>query len=81
MLEVDLVHQRVRKQEAIALDLSGIAKGYGVDAMAHCLDGFGITCYLVGIDGEMRAKGTKPGGQAWAVAIESPCAMCVKSWA
>lgn len=72
VLEVDLVHQRVRKQEAIALDLSGIAKGYGVDAMAHCLDGFGITCYLVGIDGEMRAKGTKPGGQAWAVAIEKP---------
>ena len=72
VLEIDLAHQRVRKQEAMALDLSGIAKGYGVDALAGCLDGFGVQRYLVGIDGEMRAKGTKPGGQAWAVAIEKP---------
>ena len=72
LLEIDLPQQRVRKQAALALDLSGIAKGYGVDALARCLDGFGITRYLVGIDGEMRAKGSKPGGQAWAVAIEKP---------
>jgi thiamine biosynthesis lipoprotein len=72
VLKIDLAHQRVRKKEAIALDLSGIAKGYGVDALARCLDGLGITRYLVGIDGEMRAKGSKPGGQAWAVAIEKP---------
>lgn len=72
VLEIDLTHQRVRKQEAIALDLSGIAKGYGVDALARCLDGFGINHYLVGIDGEMRAKGSKPDGQAWAIAIEKP---------
>lgn len=72
VLEIDLVQRCVRKKEAIALDLSGIAKGYGVDALARCLDGFGITRYLVGIDGEMRAQGRKPDGQAWAVAIEKP---------
>lgn len=72
VLEVDLAQQRVRKKEAITLDLSGIAKGYGVDALARALDGWGIHRYLVGIDGEMRAKGTKPDGQAWAVAIEKP---------
>lgn len=72
VLEIDQARQRVRKNGPIALDLSGIAKGYGVDALAHCLDGFGITRYLVGIDGEMRAKGNKPDGQAWAVAIEKP---------
>jgi thiamine biosynthesis lipoprotein len=72
VLEIDLAQQRVRKKEAIALDLSGIAKGYGVDALARALDGWGIHRYLVGIDGEMRAKGTKPDGQAWAVAIEKP---------
>ncbi len=71
-LDIDLANQRVRKQAALALDLSGIAKGYGVDALAHCLDGFGITRYLVGIDGEMRAKGSKPDAQAWTVAIEKP---------
>src|SRR5690606_38692864 len=72
VLQIDHVGKRVRKRAAIALDLSGIAKGYGVDALACCLDGFGITRYLVGIDGGMRAKGHKPDGQAWAVAIEKP---------
>ena len=72
VLEIDHVHHRVRKRRPIALDLSGIAKGYGVDALARCLDSFGITRYLVGIDGEMRAKGRKPDGQAWAIAIEKP---------
>ncbi len=72
VLEIDLARQRVRKNGPIALDLSGIAKGYGVDALARCLDGFGITRFLVGIDGEMRARGNKPDGQAWAVALEKP---------
>ncbi len=72
VLEIDLAMQRVRKKEPIALDLSGIAKGYGVDTLARCLDGFGITRYLVGIDGEMRAKGNKHDGEAWAVAVEKP---------
>ena len=71
-LEIDWAQQRVRKKEPVTLDLSGIAKGYGVDALARCLNGFGISRYLVGIDGEMRAKGSKPDGQAWAVAIEKP---------
>lgn len=71
-LEIDRAGSRARKRLPVTLDLSGIAKGYGVDALARCLDKFGITRYLVGIDGEMRAKGLKPDGQAWAVAIEKP---------
>ena len=71
-LEIDRARSRVRKRQPVTLDLSGIAKGYGVDALARCMDSFGMTRYLVGIDGEMRAKGLKPDGQAWAVAIEKP---------
>ncbi len=71
-LDVDCSRQQVRKRAPIAVDLSGIAKGYGVDQLAHCLDGWGIASYLVGIDGEMRARGGKPGGEAWVVAIEKP---------
>ncbi|WP_311197402.1 FAD:protein FMN transferase [Rugamonas brunnea] len=71
-LEVDLGRLRVRKHAPLALDLCGIAKGYGVDKLAHCLDGWGIDRYLVGIDGEMRARGTKPDGAPWAVALEKP---------
>lgn len=71
-LDVDRKGGRVRKRAPVRLDLSGIAKGYGVDQLAHCLDRWGIASYLVGIDGEMRARGSKPGGQAWTVAIEKP---------
>lgn len=71
-LEIDRARRQVRKLAPIAIDLSGIAKGYGVDQLACCLDGWEISSYLVGIDGEMRARGSKPGGEAWAVAIEKP---------
>ncbi|MES2162888.1 MAG: FAD:protein FMN transferase [Pseudomonadota bacterium] len=71
-LEIDRAGLRVRKRTPVCLDLSGIAKGYGVDRLAQCLDRWGIANYLVGIDGEMRARGCKPDGQAWTVAIEKP---------
>ncbi|MEO6985232.1 MAG: FAD:protein FMN transferase, partial [Paralcaligenes sp.] len=72
VLEIKPAQHQVRKLAAITLDLSGIAKGYGVDQLASCLDSFGITRYLVGIDGEMRSRGEKPDGQSWVIAIEKP---------
>ena len=71
-LDIDRARGQVRKRAPMAIDLSGIAKGYGVDQLAGCLDGWGVVNYLVGIDGEMRARGCKPDDQAWAVAIEKP---------
>ena len=71
-LMVDPLRKQVRKRASLHLDLNGIAKGFGVDELARCLEGFGITRYLVGIDGEMRARGVKPGGQGWTVALEKP---------
>ena len=71
-LELDVTARRARKTAPLALDLSGIAKGYGVDQLAQVLDGFGIDVWLVGIDGEMRARGVKPDGQPWSVALERP---------
>lgn len=62
----------VRKQDAITLDLNGIAKGYGVDRLAETLRTCGIASGLVGIDGEMRTMGLRPDGTAWAVAVEAP---------
>ncbi|WP_047530491.1 FAD:protein FMN transferase [Pseudomonas sp. 11/12A] len=71
-LVVDPQRNQVRKRAPLTLDLNGIAKGFGVDELARCLEGWGITHYLVGIDGEMRARGVKPGGQSWVVALEKP---------
>ncbi|MCS3841643.1 thiamine biosynthesis lipoprotein [Pseudomonas sp. JAI111] len=71
-LMVDPQRNQARKRGPLNLDLSGIAKGFGVDELARCLEDLGITRYLVGIDGEMRARGVKPDGQCWAVALEKP---------
>jgi len=54
------------------IDLSAIAKGYGVDAVARYLKDEGISAYLVEIGGEVQAYGRKPDGEAWRLAIEQP---------
>ncbi|PJN96252.1 thiamine biosynthesis protein ApbE [Amaricoccus sp. HAR-UPW-R2A-40] len=72
LLDVDTMAGRVRKRAPIALDLNGIAKGYGVDRLAETLIAFGIASALVGIDGEMRANGLRPDGAPWIVAVEAP---------
>jgi thiamine biosynthesis lipoprotein len=63
---------KVRKLAPVALDLNGIAKGYGVDRLAEVLTAHGLTAALVGIDGEMRAMGLRPDAAPWSVAIEAP---------
>ncbi|PSS58445.1 FAD:protein FMN transferase [Pseudomonas sp. BBP2017] len=71
-LEIDPALKRVRKHAPLTLDLNGIAKGFAVDEMARCLEAHGIDAYLVGIDGEMRARGVKADGSDWKVALERP---------
>lgn len=53
------------------IDLSSIAKGYGVDAVAQQLSDLAFDNYLVDIGGELLARGDKA-GQPWRVAIEQP---------
>ncbi|MDK3072963.1 FAD:protein FMN transferase [Sedimentitalea sp. JM2-8] len=69
---LDIDGARVRKSAPVTLDLNGIAKGYGVDRLADTLRDYGITDGLVGIDGEMRATGFRPDGEAWTIAVEAP---------
>ncbi|MDA3857628.1 MAG: FAD:protein FMN transferase [Roseovarius sp.] len=71
-LELDHATQRVRKSAAVTLDLSGIAKGFGVDQMVAVLARFGIEHALVGLDGDLRAIGQRPEGKPWTVALEKP---------
>lgn len=58
--------------EMLYIDLSTIAKGYGVDLIAELIEQKGIQNYLVEIGGEMRVKGFKHTGELWHVAIEKP---------
>ncbi|MGB1310216.1 MAG: FAD:protein FMN transferase [Leucothrix sp.] len=56
----------------LQINLSAIAKGYGVDAIADQLTKAGISSYLVEIGGEIRANGIKPNQSLWRIAIEKP---------
>ena len=69
---LEIAETRVRKLAPLRLDLNGIAKGYGVDRLVEVLQGFGISDGLLGIDGEMRALGSRPDGEPWAIAVEAP---------
>lgn len=61
-----------KKIPELYVDLSTIAKGYGVDLVAEFIEANGINNYLVEIGGEMRLKGFKHTGELWHVAIEKP---------
>lgn len=69
---IDLKGQTLAKTKDIYIDLSSIAKGYGVDKVAKKLEQLGIESYLVEVGGEILSKGLKPDGDSWRVAIESP---------
>jgi len=56
----------------VALDFSAIAKGFGVDQVAGCLDRFGIESYLVEVGGELYGRGIKVDGMPWWVDLETP---------
>ena len=61
-----------KKHPDLYLDLSSIAKGFGVDAVAQVLEDAGIPDYLVEIGGEIRSAGKSPAGEPWRIAIEHP---------
>ena len=69
---LELVDSRLRKTRDVRIDLSAIAKGYGVDAMAAAVAGQGCTDYLVEIGGEVRVQGHSPRGRSWRLGIEAP---------
>jgi len=54
------------------VDLSSIAKGFGVDVVAGILDKYKVSGYLVEIGGELSVYGNKIDGAPWRVAIEQP---------
>jgi thiamine biosynthesis lipoprotein len=71
-LQVEPATRRVRQPGGVYLDLSAVAKGYGVDQVARYLQHIGVDAYLVEVGGELRAHGRKPDGSVWRVGIERP---------
>jgi thiamine biosynthesis lipoprotein len=71
-LRVDLEADRLYQPGGLRLDLSGIAKGYGVDLAARALRTLGLRDFLLEIGGELRGEGVKGDGEPWWVEIEPP---------
>ncbi|GLS82757.1 FAD:protein FMN transferase [Paraferrimonas haliotis] len=62
----------IKQSNDLYLDLSSIAKGFGVDKVAELLRKHGATSFLVEIGGEVRTQGIKPDDTPWRIAIEKP---------
>ncbi len=56
----------------LRIDLSAIAKGYAVDAIAEVLEAMGHSSYMVEIGGEVRVAGEKAPGTPWRIGIQLP---------
>jgi FAD:protein FMN transferase len=62
----------VKQLPELYVDLSSIAKGYGVDVVAEYLEIQNITNYMVDIGGEVRTRGNNGENKPWRIAIEKP---------
>jgi thiamine biosynthesis lipoprotein len=62
----------VKREAAVTLDLSSIAKGYGVDAVAEVIREEGFRNFLVEIGGEVYGSGSRRDGRPWRVGINRP---------
>jgi thiamine biosynthesis lipoprotein len=62
----------IKKHAQITLDLSSIAKGYGVDAVTTVLYREGFENFLVEIGGEVFAAGVRKDGKQWRIGINRP---------
>jgi thiamine biosynthesis lipoprotein len=71
-LAFDAQNSRLRQPGGLWLDMSGIAKGYAVDAVADMLAGQGLCHALVEIGGECAGRGMRPDGEPWWVEAETP---------
>lgn len=71
----DATRSAVKAHPGVALDFSGIAKGYAVDRAALALDALGIERYMVEAGGEVRTRGLNADATPWRIAIEQPDAM------
>jgi FAD:protein FMN transferase len=56
----------------VKINLSGIAKGYGVDAIGDLLKEAGVANFMVEIGGEILVQGHNAKGDAWRLGVNRP---------
>ncbi|HYG34697.1 MAG TPA: FAD:protein FMN transferase [Clostridia bacterium] len=71
-LQVTSKDELVKDIPGLQINLSAIAKGFGVDEMARVLRSHGLTNLYVSISGEVFTQGYNPTGDKWRVGISAP---------
>ncbi len=71
-LELRAEPPALRRLQDAYVDLSAIAKGYGVDAVFALVQAAGCDALLVEIGGDLRVGAAKPDGSPWRIGIEAP---------
>lgn len=71
-VEVDAARGRARRRADVRLDLSSLGEGAGVEALLAVLDRAGVHDALVRVAGTARARGHRPDGGPWTLAVETP---------
>lgn len=62
----------IKKDKRIMLDCSAIAKGYGVDVVAHSLKNRGVKNFMVEIGGEVVVHGISDKRVPWKIGVAKP---------
>lgn len=56
----------------VEVNLSGIAKGFGVDVLAQSISRLGFENFMIEVGGDLSAKGVNIRGDRWRIGVEKP---------
>ena len=66
------LNQLKKATSKVSINLSALAKGYGIDMVASTLEEQKIRNFLVEIGGDLITSGANKDGKAWTIGIEAP---------
>jgi len=73
LIQLDFKNNAITKvKKEVSINLSSIAKGYGVDMIGKKLNKLGIKNYLIDIGGDILTHGVNSKNQNWVIGIENP---------
>ena len=71
---VRVVGDQLCKDADVQVEFNSIAAGYTVDRISARFSELNIDSFMIEVTGELIAKGRKPDGSAWRIALEQPLA-------
>jgi len=69
---VRVVNDQLCKDADVQVEFNSIAAGYTVDRISERFTKLNIDSYMIEVTGELIAKGRKPDGSPWRIAMEQP---------